>query len=357
MTRIETLIKNFPANADAALITSGENRFYFSNFRSSAGVILVTRDIAYLIVDFRYGEAAQISAKNCKVIVYDNFSETICNLVKKHNLHNVLIERDNMTISELKTYENILKNTACNIIVNSALDNIIKDMRIIKSEQEIEKIKASQEITEKAFYHILDYIKVGVKERDLALEIEYFMKKCGAENVAFDLIVISGKKTSLPHGVPSNDEIKNGDFVLMDTGALLDGYHSDMTRTVAINGVSQEQIDIYNIVLKANTEAIKSIRPGIYAKDVDKIARDIIYNAGYEGCFGHSTGHGVGLQIHEYPVASPKSKNILEKNMIFTVEPGIYLPNKFGVRIEDMVAVTENGAEILTSVSKELIII
>lgn len=357
MTNIEKLSKKLPTNIDGALITSNENRFYFSGFHSSAGVILVTKDTAYLIIDFRYGEAGKKTVKDCEVVVYDSLSETICNLIKKHNLHNILIEYEGITISDWKYYERILKNTSCSIIVNQTLDNLINDMRIIKSKQEIDKIKASQEITEKAFYHILDYIKIGAKERDLALEIEYFMKKCGAESVAFDLIVISGKKTSLPHGVPSDDTIKEGDFVLMDTGAMLNGYHSDMTRTVALKGVSQEQIDIYNIVLKANLDAIKSIKPGAYAKDIDKVARNIIYNAGYEGYFGHATGHGVGLQIHEYPVASPKSKNILEKDMIFTVEPGIYLPNKFGVRIEDMVAVTENGVEVLTSVPKELIII
>lgn len=357
MTNIEKLIKQLPSGADGALITANENRFYFSGFRSSAGVIFVTKDTAYLIVDFRYGEAAKSKVKECEVIVYDSMSETLCDIINKHDIHNLLIECENMTISECKNYENMMKSTSCNIVPNFSLDHIIRDMRIIKSDEEINKIKASQEITEKAFYHILDYIKPGAKEKDLALEIEYYMKKCGAEDIAFDLIVISGKKTSLPHGVPSNTEIKEGDFVTMDTGAVLDGYHSDMTRTVALKGISEKQKEVYDIVLKANIEAEKAIKAGVYANKVDKVARDIIYNAGYEGCFGHSTGHGVGLQIHEYPIASPKSKNILEKNMIITVEPGIYIPSEFGVRIEDMVAVTDNGFNNLTSISKELIIL
>ena len=183
------------------------------------------------------------------------------------------------------------------------------------------------------------------------------MKKLGAERVAFDLIVVSGKNSSLPHGVPSNKPIEKGDFVTIDMGAVYEGYRSDMTRTVAVSNVSDEQKHIYNIVLDAQMKAIEYIKPGIICSEIDKIARDIIYSSGYEGYFGHSTGHSIGIEEHENPSFSRSCRSILEPGMIMTVEPGIYLPNKFGVRIEDMILVNESGYENLTTIDKQLIVL
>jgi Xaa-Pro aminopeptidase len=196
-----------------------------------------------------------------------------------------------------------------------------------------------------------------VTERELALEIEYFMKKNGASGPSFDLIVVSGENSSRPHGVPDGRKIGSGDFVTMDTGAVVGGYCSDMTRTVAVGGVTEEMRRVYDTVLRAQLEAEKAVCAGAVCSDVDRIARDIIYGAGYEGCFGHGLGHSVGLQIHEEPHLSPSCGDVLCANMLMTVEPGVYLEGKFGVRIEDLVVVGEAGCEILTQSPKELMIL
>ena len=204
---------------------------------------------------------------------------------------------------------------------------------------------------------MLGKIQEGVSEQELALELEFYMRRQGAQGVAFDLIVVAGTKGSLCHGVPDDHQVRRGDFITMDIGALLDGYHSDMTRTVALGKVTPEQEEVYQIVLRAQEEAISQVKPGVRCGQIDKVARDIIYGAGYEGCFGHSTGHSVGLEIHEEPRFSIGVETLLCPGMVMTVEPGIYLPGKFGVRIEDMVAVTENGYQNLTKTPKELMIL
>ena len=207
------------------------------------------------------------------------------------------------------------------------------------------------------FSHILSYIKEGVSEKELALEIEFFMRKNGAEGVSFDLITISGKNTSLPHGVPSDKKLKKGEFITMDIGCKVNGYCSDMTRTVALGEPSDEMKKVYNIVLQAQLKALKTVKSGITASSVDFAARDLIDKNGFENCFGHATGHGVGLDIHEEPRVSTKSDTVLQSGMIITIEPGIYLQDKFGVRIEDMVMVTDDGCYNFTKSNKELIVL
>lgn len=240
---------------------------------------------------------------------------------------------------------------------DSALDKAVSNIRIIKDKSEFDKILKAQQIAEKAYNEILNYIKPGVSERKIAVEFEYLMKQYGAERVSFDLITITGSKTSLPHGVPSDDVVKSGDLFTMDFGAVYDGYHSDTTRTVAVNFATDEQREIYNIVLKAQLAVLDEVKAGKTCSEIDKIARDIITEAGYGECFGHSTGHGVGLEIHELPNVSPRGEIILEEGMVITDEPGIYLPKKFGVRIEDMLYVTEKGYNNFVSLPKELIIL
>jgi Xaa-Pro aminopeptidase len=240
---------------------------------------------------------------------------------------------------------------------DDSLTKAILDLRIIKDELEIEYLYEAQKITEKAYLDVLNYVRPGVSERTVSIELEHLMKKYGASHVSFDLITITGKKTSLPHGVPSDDIIKEGDFFTMDIGSLFEGYHSDMTRTVAVKSCNDEQRRIYDIVLKAQLTALYGVKAGVKAAYVDKLARDVISNAGYGEQFGHSTGHGVGLNIHEEPFVSAKGDKTLSENMVITVEPGIYLENRFGVRIEDMVLVKENGFENFATLSKELIIV
>ena len=237
---------------------------------------------------------------------------------------------------------------------DDTLDKLLRDLRVIKTPEEIQKIKAAQRITDAAFTHILRRIRPGVTEREIALEIEFFMRREGADGVAFDLIVVSGENGSLCHGVPSQKKIEKGEFITMDIGAVLDGYHSDMTRTVALGQISPEQKKVYHTVLEAQIAALGQCRPGVACGSVDKAARDII-EKDYPGTFGHSTGHGVGVEIHEWPRFAPGDKTIARPGMVVTVEPGIYLAGRFGVRIEDMVAITETGYENLTHSPKELI--
>ena len=359
MDKIQQLTNslNIGERIDSAIITSNHNRKYFTNFSSSLGYILVTKDVSYLLVDFRYIEAAKKTCHNCEVVLFNRLDETLANLIKRHNLKSTLLESDSITLTCANSLKMILENNNVKAHLNRDLDKIINKIRMIKSTEEINKMRISQEITEKAFNNTLNKIRPGITESEISLDLEFQMKKLGAERVAFDLIVVSGKNSSLPHGVPSNKPIEKGDFVTIDMGAVYEGYRSDMTRTVAVSNVSDEQKHIYNIVLDAQMKAIESIKPGIICSEIDKIARDIIYSSGYEGYFGHSTGHSIGIEEHENPSFSRSCRSILEPGMIMTVEPGIYLPNKFGVRIEDMIFVNESGYENLTTIDKQLIVL
>lgn len=353
-SRVERLSQSLKKNT-AFLVTSDVNRFYFSSFKSSAGAVFITKDKSYLLVDFRYGEAAQKSVKNCEVVIFNSFMESIKELCKKHEISKIYLESQGIILSDANRYEAAFNEFNVQTGTDKTLDRLINNMRIIKSSGEINRIREAQIITEKAFANILNFIKPGVKEKDIALQLEFDMRRSGASSVSFDLITITGKKTSLPHGEPDDTAVQNGDFVTMDIGAIFDGYHSDMTRTVAVGNITEEQERIYNIVLEAQVKGIKAVKSGVSAGSVDRSARNVIECAGLGRYFGHSTGHGVGLDIHEEPHVSPKSETILSSGMVITIEPGIYLPNKFGVRIEDMVCVTKNGCNNLTSSPKKLI--
>ncbi len=356
-TRLLTLSELLPENVDAALIISNENRRYFTEFVSSLGYLLVTRKEAFLLVDFRYGEAAQKKAKGCTVITFQNFSETLQKLIRENYLHYIMLEGSTFTLNEAARTEAIINEVNASAIKSAELDKIISRMRIVKTAVEVDKIRQAQRITEDALTETLKLVKEGVTERDLALELEYKMRKMGADGISFDLITITGKKTSMPHGVPGNETVKSGDFITFDIGAIVDGYHSDMTRTVALGGVDNEQMRVYNTVLQAQQNGLDAVREGVTCGFVDEAARSYIDQAGFQGCFGHSTGHGVGLEIHEAPAVSPKSDFVLKSGMVITVEPGIYIPNKFGVRIEDMVVVTKDGCINLATMPKELIVL
>lgn len=340
----------------AALIYSIENRFYISGFKSSDGIIIITKNGAYLIVDFRYHELASKTVDGFEVILSNNFRGTIEDIVQKENLHGILLEREKMTLTVFENFQNLFNECGAKALMSPTLDDILFSMRLFKDETETENIKIAQQIAEAAFNHVLPSIKIGLKERDIALDLEFFMRKNGASS-AFDIIVLSGKNGSLPHGEPSDKTIEKGDFITIDMGAVYKGYNSDMTRTIAVGEVSDVQKEVYNTVLKAQESALNVLKPGAICGDIDKAARDVIYNAGFEGYFGHSLGHGVGVEIHEKPNLSPRNKTILKPGMVVTVEPGIYLPNKFGVRIEDMVLIDKSGYKNFTCIKKDLIII
>lgn len=351
-------LRKYISNKDLALLIRNEkNIYYFTGFQKSEGTLLITADESYLMVDFRYYEAASKIVKNSNVLMITDMIASAVELLTKHNIKDLCLESKVVTISQYQKYLRLFNESGISLITDGRLDKAIENLRLYKSNDEINFIEEAQKITEKAYTEVLNFVKAGKKEKTIAIDLEYLMKKYGAEGISFDLITITGKKTSLPHGVPGEDLICNGDFFTMDIGALYNGYHSDMTRTVAVKYCNEKQKSVYNTVLNAQLCGLNTVKAGIKASVVDKTSRDIIDKAGYKNCFGHATGHGVGLDIHESPALSPKSETILSSGMVVTVEPGIYIDNQFGVRIEDMVLVTDTGYKNFTKLSKELIIV
>jgi len=339
--------------ADCALITSDINRRYFTGMKSSAGIVLAFPEKMYLLIDFRYIEKARATVKNAEVVELVSIRNQLDELLKKHNVRTMAIESETMTVKMLNGYRHFFNEV--NIDDSDSLSNAINHLRAVKDDEEISCIRRAQEIAEKSLDELLPFIREGRTEREVALELNRLMFANGAEDLSFETIVLSGTNTSMPHGVPSDKRIQNGEFVLMDFGAVWNGYHSDMTRTICVGEPDDEMKKVYNIVLEAQTKALDYAKAGITGKELDKIARDIIEQAGYGENFGHSLGHGVGLEIHEKPNASPNNNGLLEKNSVVTVEPGIYIAGKFGVRIEDFVILTENGCYNLTKYAKNII--
>jgi len=348
-------ISEFLENNQAALITSEANRLYFTGFHSSAGVVLITKKRGIFFIDFRYFEKAKNTVEHLEVELAKSTYGQIMQVLKQENINTLLIETQSVTLSQFERF--IAAFEGIDLSRDSSLSEKITEMRSIKSEKELELIKRAQCITDKTFGYITQRIKAGRTEKEIMLDMEFYLRKLGSEGVAFDFIVVSGKNSSLPHGVPTDKIIEKGDFITMDFGAVAGGYRSDMTRTVAVGCADELQRQVYNTVLEAQLETIKGIKSGVRCCDVDKIARDIITKAGYGDCFGHGLGHSVGIEIHESPACNTRDITPLESGMIMTVEPGIYIENKFGVRIEDMVYVTDDSCINLTHSPKELIVL
>ncbi len=347
-------IQEILKEGQAAIINSPSNRFYVTGFKSSAGTVVITKKTAAFIIDFRYIEKAKEAVKHFEVVMQESLNSQINSIIDSEAIEEILIETETLSVEEFKGFAEGLK---AEVVQDSILSKTLNELRAVKTADEIANIKKAQEITDKTFEYILTKIKPGITEREIALEMEFYSRKIGSECAAFDFIVVSGKNSSLPHGVPTDKKVENGDFITMDFGATVNGYRSDMTRTVAVGYVSDEQKKVYETVLKAQLAAIEAAKPNIPCRDIDKVARDIIYDAGYEGCFGHGLGHSVGIDIHEMPCFNMRDESAAKAGIIMTVEPGIYLENKFGVRIEDMIVVTESGCENLTRSPKELIIL
>lgn len=348
-------IKKELKQGEALLVTSTPNRIYFTGFQSSAGNVLITENEAYFLIDFRYFEKAKATVNSCTVLLVERVGTQIKELCDKHNVKKLYIETYSISVNTLEGYKKTFEGIE--VLTDSKMDKIIEQMRSIKTAGELELIKQAQALTDDTFTYILNRISEGRTEKEVMLDMEFYMRGLGSEGVSFDFIVVSGKNSSLPHGVPTDKRIEKGDFVTMDFGAVVNSYRSDMTRTVAVGSVSDEQKKVYDTVLKAQLAALKAIKAGERCCDIDKISRDIIYSAGYEGCFGHGLGHSVGIEIHENPNFGPRCETVLKPGTVMTVEPGIYLENKFGVRIEDMVYVTDDGCINLTNSKKELIIV
>lgn len=353
--RIEA-IQNYLSDDHAALILSDKNRQYFSGFTSSAGCVFITKSKAIFITDSRYIEKAKKQIKCCDTLELNrSYYNDIFKLCKDNNISAVEFEAGYLSVSAYSSWKIALGEIYA--IADGCLDKRISNLRSIKQSSEIELIGQAQQITDAAFAHILDFIKIGRTEKEIALELEFFMRKNGAENVAFDTIVVSGPNSSMPHGVPGERTIQQGDLITMDFGAQLGGYCSDMTRTVAVGEIDAEKKYVYDTVLLAQRTALAALKPNMPCCDGDKAARDIIAKNGYGKFFKHSTGHSVGLDIHENPNLSPACSDLLKPGIIMTVEPGIYLEGKFGVRIEDMVLITQDGIDNFTKSPKNLIYI
>jgi Xaa-Pro aminopeptidase len=337
---------------DALLITSSYNLRYASGFTGSTGLALITKEKAFFVTDFRYTEQASKQAIGFEVIqnkgpIYDEVAKIVDNEAIQH----LGFEKDHVTFS---TYQTLKDKVHTDLVPISGL---IEALREVKSEEEIQTIQKAISITEDAFEHILTFIKEGQTEIEVANELDFFMRQKGASGVSFDTIVASGVRSAMPHGVASEKKIEQGDMITIDFGCIYKGYVSDMTRTFALGDPGEELRKIHQIVLDANLKVTEAAKAGITGAQLDAIARDYITEKGYGEAFGHSTGHGIGLEVHEGPGINFKNDKELVVGNVITNEPGIYLPGIGGVRIEDDLLITENGNQNLMSCSKELIIL
>ena len=351
--RIEKLRAKLAGKADCALVTDDINRRYLTGMKSSAGYVLVFPEETVLVIDSRYIERAREVVKHCTVIQQENpVLKQLAAIFKYHNVKTCALESMTLTLSRAESFRKI---EGVEFLTDNTLSQALYDLRTVKTPDEIEKIIVAQRIAEKAYGKLLEKLSAGMTERDAAIELDFGMRRLGAEDLSFETIALTGAHTSMPHGVPDDRIIQKGDFVLFDFGATVDGYHSDMTRTVCIGQPTDEMRAVYEIVRKAQEAARAAAKPGISGKDLDAEARKIIADAGYGDAFGHALGHGVGLEIHEYPVAAPGREALMEPGNVVTIEPGIYLPGKFGVRIEDFVEITPEGCYTLTGIPNALI--
>lgn len=336
---------------EAVVILSPYNRRYLSGFTGTSGSLLITQDKSLLITDFRYIQQANDQAQDFEVINQEGpMLSKINDLIKEGQYKNVGVESHLITYNEYQA----LNTDAVEL---SSIESVIETIRMVKDEFEIKQIQKAADIVDETYEHILKWVKPGMTENEVNNEMEMFMRSKGATCSSFDTIVASGHRGALPHGVASNKVIEEGDMITLDFGALYEGYVSDVTRTFAIGQPKEEMKKIYNIVLEAQLTALEQIKPGMTGKEADTIARDIIKSYGYGEQFGHSLGHGIGLEVHEGPALSQKSDIVLEENMCITLEPGIYVDGLGGVRIEDDVLVTKNGLQRFTKSSKDLIIL
>lgn len=353
MEKLQKLRSNFNnLGIDALLITSSFNRRYMTNFTGSAGVVLITEEAALFITDFRYVEQASKQCEGFTIVQHGpSIQEEIALQSEKLGVKKLGFEQDYVSFSTYSSYKTTLKAELVPV------SGIIEKLRLIKTDSEIKILKEAADIADAAFKHILDFVRPGLTELEVSNELEFFMRKAGATSSSFDTIVASGLRSALPHGVATDKVIEKGDFVTLDYGAYYKGYVSDITRTISVGEPDPKLKDIYEIVYEAQLRGVEGIKPGMSGKEADALTRDYITEKGFGEYFGHSTGHGIGLEVHEGPALSYRSDIILEPGMIVTIEPGIYIPGLGGVRIEDDTMITTNHNELLTHSTKELMIL
>ncbi len=354
MERLKKLREKFNENnIDGLLVTSEFNRRYITGFTGTAGVALITEKEARFITDFRYVDQASEQAVDYEIVQHKNsMIEEIANQLNELGVKRLGFEKSFVSFAQYEEYKSNFANSEL-----IPVSGLIENLRLIKDEQEIKILKEAAKIADAAFDHIITYIKPGLTELDVSNELEFFMRKHGATSSSFDIIVASGIRSALPHGVATSKVIKKGELVTLDFGAYYKGYCSDITRTVAVGKPSSELEKIYETVLEAQLRGMKGIKPGMTGKEADALTRDYITEQGYGEYFGHSTGHGLGMEVHESPGLSMKSDTILAPGMVVTVEPGIYISGVGGTRIEDDTIITATGNESLTYSTKELLII
>ena len=354
MKNIEKYLSLLGKDVDGLLLTSRYSRYYAAEFDIAEGVAIVTTSGCRYFTDSRYIESAENGIQGFEVLMVDSentFKKRINDAIADFNVKVLGFEEEYLTVAELRNYE---MNLDAKLVAKNAE---IHGFRSVKEPWELDLMRKAQDITDKAFAEVLGRVKIGMTEKELQAELIYCLLKNGADGMSFDPIVVSGPNTSMPHGVAGDRVIQEGDFITLDFGAMYKGYCSDMTRTFAVGFATEEMKTVYETVLQAQLAGIAASKAGVLGKDVDAAARKVIADAGYGSFFGHGYGHSLGMEVHEAPSPNPRGDRPMEENMIASAEPGIYLPGKFGVRIEDVVIFKDNGCENITHSQKKLIIV
>lgn len=352
MERVARIRERLQAEgADVFLISNPVNRRYITGFTGSAGLVWISSTKQAILTDFRYVEQVKAECPGWELIRIETYNDALEELIKGENIRSIVFEEEHVTVKQLREWQDRFA------VELKGSSGWVEELRMCKTPAEIEHIRRAAQIGDEAFAELLPNIKSGRTEREIALELEYLMRRKGASAMSFAPIVASGPQSALPHARPGERILSYGDFVVMDFGCVVNGYCSDMTRTIVIGEPEERHLLIYDLVLKAQVEAVEAVAPGKTGAELDAIAREIIAEAGYGDYFGHGLGHSVGLEVHENPRLSKTDQTVLAPGMIVTVEPGVYLPGFGGVRIEDLVVVTEDGHEVLTSSFKELYVV
>ncbi|NMA90257.1 MAG: aminopeptidase P family protein [Amphibacillus sp.] len=339
-------------NLDGLIVTNAYNRRYLTGFTGTAGIALITKDEQLFITDFRYTEQAAEQAVGFEIIQHkQSIVQELSEQIKKRSLKTVGFEQDDISFA---TYQQYKEAISAELVPTS---QIVEEIRMIKTDEELQIMYKAAEIADLAYEHVLKTVEPGMTEIEVSNMLEFEMRKHGATESSFDIIVASGYRSALPHGVASDKRIAEGELVTLDFGALYNGYCSDLTRTFAVGEISEQLHKIYDTVLQAHLNALGRIKAGMTGQEADALARNYIKDKGFGEYFGHGTGHGLGLEVHEEPRLSPTGKMVLRENMVVTVEPGIYIPNVGGCRIEDDIVITTEGNKSLNKAPKQLIIL
>ena len=334
---------------DGLLLTSLPTLRYLCGFSGTDGVLFLSSEEVVFLTDSRYQTQARQQVQADRIVCYRKKNEAIGELLAELEATRIGFEAEQVSVAQAEAWRGLSRTVSW-----IALEQQLRPLRCRKSREELALLQQAASLNREAFAAVLPGIAAGVAERDIALELEIALKRRGGEINAFDFIVASGVRGALPHGVASDKIIRDGELVTIDFGTRVEGYHSDETVTLAVGQVDRKLRQIHDIVLEAHDAAIAAVRPGLAIAELDAVARDYIAAQGYADYFGHGLGHGVGLEVHEYPALNPRSEDCLAEGMVITIEPGIYLPDVGGVRIEDMVVVTASGCELLTSIPKAL---